>query len=106
MAKSHAEKEWQTRKKRVDPKLDAAGWRRPPKGTLPLHLSHWSEEEPTANGPADYAPWLDNQAVGVVEAKKLTVGPQNVVVRARAEGTRERLLRLRRGRTTTGRPSP
>jgi type I restriction enzyme R subunit len=82
MAKSHDEKEWQTRKKRVDPKLDAAGWRTLAKGTLPLHLSHRSEEEPTANGPADYALWLDNRIVGVIEAKKLTVGSQNVLVQA------------------------
>jgi type I restriction enzyme R subunit len=82
MAKSQDEKEWQTRKKRIDPKLDAAGWRTPPKGTSPLHLCCRSEEEPTASGPADYALWLDNRIVGVVEAKKLTVGPQNVLVQA------------------------
>jgi type I site-specific restriction endonuclease len=82
MARPHDAKEWQTRKERIDPKLDAAVWRRPPKGTLPLHLSHRSEEELTASGPVDCSLGLDNRAVGVVEAKKLTVGPQNVLVLA------------------------
>src|SRR5216684_6067066 len=75
------ESEWRTRKGRIDPKLDAAGWRLPKGGkrsTKPFR----SEEEPTANGPADYALWLDNRVVGVVEAKKLTVGPQNVLTQA------------------------
>ncbi len=75
------ESEWRTRKGRIDPKLDAAGWRLPKGGkrsTKPFR----SEEEPTANGPADYALWLDQRIVGVVEAKKLTVGPQNVLTQA------------------------
>jgi type I restriction enzyme, R subunit len=79
---SAGESEWKTRKKRIDPKLDAAGWRRPRGGTRPLHQPFRSEEEETDNGPADYALWLDNAIVGVVEAKKLTVGPQNVLTQA------------------------
>ena len=71
-----SESEWKTRKKRIDPKLDAAGWRLRGSG------AHRSEEEETANGPADYALWLDKSIVGVVEAKKLTVGPQNVLTQA------------------------
>jgi type I restriction enzyme R subunit len=70
------ESEWKTRKKRIDPKLDAAGWR------LRGKDASRTEEEETANGPADYALWLDKNVVGVVEAKKLTVGPQNVLTRA------------------------
>jgi type I restriction enzyme R subunit len=70
------ESEWKTRKKRIDPKLDAAGWR------LRGGEAHRTEEEETANGPADYALWLDKGIVGVVEAKKLTVGPQNVLTQA------------------------
>ena len=70
------ESEWKTRKKRIDPKLDAAGWR------LRGKDAHRTEEEETANGPADYALWLDKSIVGVVEAKKLTVGPQNVLTQA------------------------
>jgi type I site-specific restriction endonuclease len=30
-------------------------------------------------GPADYALWINNQIIGIVEAKKLTVGPQSVL---------------------------
>ncbi len=55
-----SETEWLTRKRRIDPLLDAAGW--------PLRASHArpaeayrTEEEETANGPADYALWLDDQ---------------------------------------------
>jgi type I restriction enzyme R subunit len=78
---SPTESEWKTRKKRIDPKLDAAGWRLGRgKATPPAFRS---EEEETAAGPADYALWLDQRVVGVVEAKKVTVGPQNVLTRAR-----------------------
>jgi type I restriction enzyme R subunit len=71
-----SEKEWQTRKRRIDPKLDARGWLLPPTGTTPLKAPYRSEEEPTDNGPADYALWSDNKCVGIVEAKKVAVGPQ------------------------------
>jgi len=74
------EAEWKTRKKRIDPKLDAAGWRFPRGQSKPE--AYRSEEEETDNGPADYALWLDDQVAGVVEAKKLTVGPQNVLTQA------------------------
>ncbi len=76
------ESEWKTRKKRIDPKLDAAGWKLPRSGIRPLHQPFRSEEEETDHGPADYALWLDNAVVGVVEAKRLTVGPQNVLTQA------------------------
>lgn len=46
--KAPAEGEWKTRKKRIDPKLDAAGWRQ--RGSD----AHCTEEHETANGPADY----------------------------------------------------
>ncbi len=73
------ESEQRTRKKRIDPKLDAAGWPLPRGGKL---RAFRSEEEETNNGPADYALWLEDRVVGVVEAKKLTVGPQNVLTQA------------------------
>lgn len=74
------EAEWKTRKKRIDPKLDAAGWPRPKgKDKAP---SFRTEEEETDNGPADYALWLGDEMVSVVEAKKVTVGPQNVLTQA------------------------
>ncbi len=73
------ESEWLTRKRRIDPLLDAAGWpRRKGKGNTAFR----TEEEETARGPADYALWLDDRIVGIVEAKKLTIGPQNVLTQA------------------------
>ena len=41
------EAEWKTRKDRIDPRLDAAGWVRPPAGTRPLHDPYRTEEEET-----------------------------------------------------------
>ncbi|MBV9949764.1 MAG: hypothetical protein JOZ69_23180, partial [Myxococcales bacterium] len=69
--------ERKTRKRRIDPKLDAAGWRLAGGQSTPSAFR--SEEEETDAGPADYALWLDGRVVGVVEAKKFTVGPQNVL---------------------------
>jgi type I restriction enzyme, R subunit len=40
------------------------------------------EEYPTANGPADYALSINGEIVGVVEAKKVTLGPQNVLTQS------------------------
>ena len=40
------------------------------------------EEYPTSNGPAAYALVIDSQVMGIVEAKKLTLGPQNVLSQA------------------------
>lgn len=74
------ESEWQTRKKRIDPRLDDAGW--PKAAASPFPKPRRSEEEETANGPADYALWLGGHVVGVVEAKKVTLGPQNVLTQA------------------------
>lgn len=78
--KNDFEAEWRTRKKRIDPKLDAAGWslRKRSSGGAAFR----TEEEETANGPADYALWHDGGIVGVVEAKKVSTGPQNVLTQA------------------------
>ena len=74
--------EWLTRKRRIDPRLDALGWSCLRPGSANRGGCHRTEEEETDNGPADYALWLDGDVVGVVEAKKLTLGPQNVLVQA------------------------
>ena len=63
--------EWLVRKKRIDPQLDAAGW---PRAASPILSPHRLEEYETANGPADYALAINNQILGIVEAKKLTLG--------------------------------
>lgn len=73
------EREWQTRKRRIDPRLDALGWTRAPSGSLG---SHRTEEHPTDHGPADYVLHFGDSPVAVVEAKKLSVGPQNVLTQA------------------------
>ena len=76
------EPEWRTRKQRIDPRLDARGWSRSKPGSTPIGRTYRTEEQETANGPADYALWLDGHITGVAEAKKLTVGPQNVLTQA------------------------
>src|SRR5437016_147889 len=76
------EPEWRTRKRRIDPRLDAACWRLPPDGAMPLRDPYRSEEEETDNGPADYALWLDHHVVGIVEGKRPTAGAQNIVTQA------------------------
>ncbi len=77
--------EWATRKKLIDKRLRGAGWRITPFDPTKTPES-WDrcavEEYQTGNGPADYALILGDRVVGVVEAKKLTLGPQNVLVQA------------------------
>ena len=77
-----SESERVTRKKRIDPQLKAAGWVISPSRTG-MDLSRCNryalEEFPTGNGPADYALCLDGKIVAVIEAKKVTLGPQNVL---------------------------
>jgi type I restriction enzyme R subunit len=79
------ESERQTRRDRVDPRLKAAGWAvidfkegRPLTGLS----GHAIAEYPTVNGPADYALVVDGRLLGIVEAKKVTLGPQNVLTQA------------------------
>jgi type I restriction enzyme, R subunit len=79
------ELEWKTRRSRVDPRLRRLGWNIVPFAP-DLDLSacsrHAVTEFPTNNGPADYALILDGRIVGIVEAKKLSLGPQNVLTQA------------------------
>src|ERR1035438_913194 len=82
---SPANSEWLTRKEHVDKALKHAGWRVTPlhSGTPLRQLDHCAVEEfPTSNGPADYALILNGRVVGIVEAKKLSLGPQNVLSQA------------------------
>jgi type I restriction enzyme R subunit len=86
MAKpSPTNSEWLTRKTLIDKALGAAGWRvTPHRDGVALSRLHRCavEEFPTATGPADYALVLGGRVVGVVEAKKLSLGPQNVLSQA------------------------
>ncbi len=56
------ESEARTRRTRIDPKC-------------PLHryTHHAVSEFPTANGPADYALFVDGRPLGIVEAKRVTL---------------------------------
>ncbi|HEV2523414.1 MAG TPA: type I restriction-modification enzyme R subunit C-terminal domain-containing protein [Candidatus Acidoferrales bacterium] len=80
-----ANSEWLTRKKLIDSMLKASGWKVVPftHGTPLTALNNCAiEEYPTAAGPADYALCCDGKILGIVEAKKLTLGPQNVLSQA------------------------
>jgi type I restriction enzyme R subunit len=47
------------------------------------HQHHAVEEFPTANGPADYALFANGAFLGIIEAKKVSVNPQNVLEQAK-----------------------
>ena len=76
------ESERVTRRSRIDPKLVAAGWTVVPATTDPGGSRLAVEEFETALGPADYALFDGGRCLGVAEAKKLTLGPQGVLVQA------------------------
>jgi len=84
-ANEQNEFEWQTRRQRIDPKLVALGWtviRYSPDLSISALNNCAVAEYPTANGPADYALVVAGQVLGIVEAKRLTLGPQNVLTQA------------------------
>ena len=79
------ESEWLTRKARIDPKLKAAGWKvisYNPDQDLDKLTRCAIEEYPTQNGPADYALCVDGQILGVIEAKRVGLGPISVLSQA------------------------
>ena len=80
------EPERQTRTERIDPRLRVAGWRTAPsiegKQLSDYHGSTALEELSTDAGPADYTLCDNGQILGVIEAKKLTLGPQGVLPQA------------------------
>lgn len=80
------ELERQTRKQRIDPRLKAASWAVVPfkQGKPVAEYGNRTAitEFDTESGPADYALWDHGEALGVVEAKKVTLGPQGVLTQA------------------------
>lgn len=77
--------EARTRRQRIDPRLTAAGWsvrafERAYLDQLPDASA--VEEWPTKAGPADYALCEAGSVLGVLEAKKLTIGAQGVLPQA------------------------
>ena len=82
------ESEWLTRKQRIDTKLRSLNppWKilRYRDGLDFAKLNrHAVEELPTANGPADYGLFVNGVLLGIIEAKKVTVNPQNVLEQAK-----------------------
>ena len=85
MSGHRQESEGVTRRQRIDPLLRRWGWtieRFIPGWPTSAYTHHAVTEYPTANGPADYALFVDGILLGIVEAKRLTLGPQNVLVQA------------------------
>ncbi len=82
------ESEWNTRQRRSDTRLRSQN---PPGQLIPwrtgLDLStlhcHAVTEFPTANGLADYARFISGALLGIIEAKKVTISPQNVLEQAK-----------------------
>lgn len=72
-----------TRARLIDAKLQQSGW----SPIIPYRAQQHSgpvafTEYPTVNGPADYVLFHQGEPLAVVEAKKLAVGPQNVLQQA------------------------
>ncbi len=82
------ELEWQTRRDRINTKLTSLPeqWKiiRFREGLNVATLTHHAVEEyPTEKGPADYALFVKGNLLGIIEAKKVTVAPQNVLEQAK-----------------------
>lgn len=82
------EAEWKTRKERIDTKLKALNpaWKiiKYREGLdLSSLTNHAVEELPTHNGFADYALFVRGKLLGFIEAKKVSVDPQNVLEQAK-----------------------
>ncbi len=80
------ESEHITRKTRIDKLLKASGWviiTYEDSLKLGRLTSHAVEEFPTVEGFADYALFYNDKLLGVVEGKKVAVGPQNVLEQAK-----------------------
>lgn len=75
-----------TRKLLIDKQLKSNGWTNiiPYTEKIDINKLHNTAvmELPTDNGPADYVLFLFGQPIAIVEAKKLSLGPQNVLVQA------------------------
>lgn len=75
-----------TRKQWIDERLKKSGWTSIIPFSPDLDTSTLTctavEEYPTETGPADYALFLNGKLFAFVEAKKISVGPQNVLSQA------------------------
>ena len=76
------ETERETRKKRVDRKLETAGWgviKHDKSKPLSSYISNAIEEYPSLTGPVDYALADQGQILALVEVKRLGIAPQSVL---------------------------
>lgn len=83
-----AESEIITRKKRIDEKLKSPllNWTIIHNDKVDDYSTlsgHAVEEYPTKTGPADYALFVEGKLLGIIEAKKLSVGAGNVLEQAK-----------------------
>ncbi len=77
------EREATTRKTRIDRALLAAGWQSiAPFKTGTDYGTAAVEEFPTHAGPADYVLYHDGKPLAIVEGKKVSLAPQNVISQA------------------------
>lgn len=79
------EREAETRLK-INAKLQSLGWqiiKHQDFLPLPTLQSHAVEEYPTDHGRADYALFVHGKLLGIIEAKKIEVSPQNVLEQAK-----------------------
>jgi type I restriction enzyme R subunit len=89
MSGGHAESEWQTRRKRIDPILESEGWTVAdfePSKHLSDSQAYALTEYPTKNGPADYVLIVKRQVLGVIEAKKISLSAHGVLTQAERYG--------------------
>lgn len=78
------ESERETRLRRIDPRLQRAGWTPQEfQSVAEARFAAAVREYLTASGPADYALCDGGRVCGVVEAKKLAVGTQEVMEQAK-----------------------
>ena len=82
------ESEKVTRKKRIDAKLESPllNWEiisNDKVADTSELTAHAVEEYPTQTGPADYALFVEGKLLGIIEAKKIAVGAENVLEQAK-----------------------
>ena len=84
------ELEWKTRRDRIDKRLRAVSpaWEIVKYADIAsldtaTLTNHAVTEYPTANGPADYALFVKGTLLGILEAKKVGIGPYNVLEQAK-----------------------
>ena len=77
------EGKWTTRRQRVDKALREAGWTNIDDFVEGTKYDNAAVREyETAEGPSDYVLFHNGEAIAAVEAKKVTLGPQNVLSQA------------------------